>query len=215
MSPAYRRGLSATSEATGRRVPSGWNHNVQYHDVLLDAVPVPCEHAIDLGCGDGNFVRRLAARSRSVTGIDVSPAMISRAQSLTADLDNVALLEGDILRAPLPEGAFDFVSAIAVLHHVPFAEAVSRMAALLRPGGVLAVLGLAVDRSARDFTVSVAAVPVSRLIRLRRGWWESGAPLVDPSLSYAEVRRAAHAILPGAAVRRRLLFRYSLVWSKP
>lgn len=196
-------------------MPSGWNHNVQYHDVLLDAVPVPCERAIDLGCGDGNFVRKLAARSQSVTGIDVSPEMIRRAQSLTTDLDNVTLIEGDILQTPLPDGGFDFVSAIAVLHHLPFAEAISRLAALLRPGGVLATLGLALDRSPLDFTVSAAAVPISRFLRLRRGWWETGAPLANPFMSYAEVRRTAQAILPEAAVRRRLLFRYSLVWTKP
>ena len=69
------------------------------------------------------------------------------------------------------------------------------------------------------------AVPASRLLRLRhtsrlgdppelrRAWEEHGRS--DRYLTLAEVRRVCGRVLPGASVRRHLLWRYSVVWRKP
>jgi SAM-dependent methyltransferase len=197
------------------RVRGPWNHNLEYQRWLLDQVPVHCEHALDVGCGDGWLARRLAERVARVTGIDLSVPMIQRARQAAAGLPNLTLEVGNLLDHPLPEAGFAFVSAVAVLHHLPFEPALTRLAALLRPGGVLAVIGLAKDASIADLLVSGTAVPISRILRARRGWWESGAPLAAPAMSYGQIRRAARMTLPGATIRRRLLFRYSLVWHKP
>jgi SAM-dependent methyltransferase len=58
-----------------------WNHNVHYQRVILDAVPPGCGPAVDIGCGDGLLVRKLAARCGPVTGIDRNVAMIALARS--------------------------------------------------------------------------------------------------------------------------------------
>lgn len=57
-------------------------------------------------------------------------------------------------------------------------------------------------------------IGLNRILRARRGWWESGAPLADLAMSYGEIRRVVRTALPGATMRRRLLFRYSLTWRK-
>jgi 2-polyprenyl-3-methyl-5-hydroxy-6-metoxy-1,4-benzoquinol methylase len=47
-----------------------WNHNAACHPWL---VTVAAEHrgdVLDIGCGDGLLAQRIAAVSRSVTGID-------------------------------------------------------------------------------------------------------------------------------------------------
>lgn len=100
------------------------------------------------------------------------------------------------------------------LSHMDFRPVIERMGKLLRPGGVLAVLGLARDRSPQDVAVSAVAVPASGLLRLPRGWYESGAVPKPPTMSYGEVRSAAGSLLPGVAFRRLLLFRYLLLWRK-
>ena len=197
------------------RSPEPWNHNLEYERWLLHQVPIPCEHALDVGCGDGWLARRLANRATRVTGIDLSAPMIDRARQAAVGLPNLTFEIGNLLDHSLPEAGFDFVSAIAVLHHLPFEPALARLAALLRPGGVLAVIGLARDASITDLLVSAAAVPINRVLRARRGWWEPGAPLADPTMSYSEIRRVAPMTLPGTTVRRRLLFRYTLVWRRP
>ncbi|MBT2225388.1 AMP-binding protein [Nonomuraea sp. NEAU-A123] len=39
-----------------------WNHNVHYQRLVLDAIPDGCEHALDVGCGDGLLAAELASR---------------------------------------------------------------------------------------------------------------------------------------------------------
>ena len=40
-------------------------------------------------------------------------------------------------------------------------------------------------------------------------------PMKDPATTLAEITTAARAHLPGATIRRRLFFRYTLRWDKP
>lgn len=191
-----------------------WNHNLQFHRWILENAPVPCEKALDAGCGDGVLTSKLAERARFVTGIDISPAMIASARD-SVGAENVTFIHGDLLSYPLPPGNFDFIAAVAVLHHMPFAVALRRMSVLLRSGGVLAAIGLARNSSLADYTLSAASIPVSRLFQVRSGWWNSPAPQIDPDMSYAEIRQTSKKVLPGVAVRRRLFFRYTLLWQKP
>ena len=96
------------------------------------------------------------------------------------------------------------------------ASALGRVAEALRPGGVAVVIGLARPATARDYMVETSGVVVSKLMRRVVGYKEVQAPTVwPPPLTYAECRRIGTTVLPGARFRRRLFFRYSLVWTKP
>ena len=70
---------------------------------------------------------------------------------------NLEFRQGDIVAAPVEPGTFDLVTARAVLHHVPNAEAaMANMVASLRPGGALLLIE-------SDFLpVSVAEPPTVR-----------------------------------------------------
>jgi SAM-dependent methyltransferase len=126
-----------------------YNHNVHYADLLLSEVPAACRSALDVGCGDGGFARRLADQfSAFVTGIDQDRVMIERARTLVEDRQ-IRFVEADFLRYAFDE-QFDFIAASASLHHMPFEQALLKMAALLLPGGVLAVLGLFREASLTD-----------------------------------------------------------------
>ncbi len=160
------------------------------------------------------LTQKLASGAHHVTGIDLSPDMIALVRELVPAA-NVDFIEGDFLNTPLHGQSFDFIVAVAVIHHVPFAAALTRMADLLCDGGVLAVLGLARDQSPADYAVSAVSVAVARIARLRRGWWQSPAARIDPVMTYSEIKTAAIGILPGVEVRRRLYFRYTLLWRKP
>jgi hypothetical protein len=93
---------------------------------------------------------------------------------------------------------------------------VVRMRDLLRPGGVLAVVGLARSRTPADAAFDIAGVVAARVHRRRRGYWETTAPKVwPPAETYSQTRRAATAVLPGVRWRRHVLWRYSLVWTRP
>ncbi|AWN31258.1 class I SAM-dependent methyltransferase [Streptomyces sp. NEAU-S7GS2] len=195
-----------------------WNHNVHYHRLVLDAVPDGCGRALDIGCGDGLLVRKLAGRIREVTGVDRSAAMVRLARERSAQVPNAAFVEADFMTPDgAPSGGFDFLTAVAVVHHLDFTAAVHRMAGLLAPGGRLVLVGLARNRTPLDWLVSGAGVPAARFLARRHGG-KSGPPempVQDPAMAWGEVRRAARGCLPGSRFRRHLLWRYSLVWDKP
>ncbi|MFC7728409.1 class I SAM-dependent methyltransferase [Actinomadura keratinilytica] len=121
--------------ATPDPVQDYWNHNTHYHDVVLSAVPRGCRAALDVGCGDGLLVRRLAPRAEHVTGVDASAEMVARARELSAGLDNVEFVEADFLDYDVPRERFDFVCSVAAIHHMDFTAALTAMRDALRPGG--------------------------------------------------------------------------------
>ena len=90
------------------------------------------------------------------------------------------------------------------------------MADLLRPGGVLAILGMARSRYPVDLAREGTAVVANRLYLMTRAQWESPAPTVwPPAHTYREIRTVAGQVLPRHRFRRHLLWRYSIIWTKP
>ncbi|HXM54638.1 MAG TPA: class I SAM-dependent methyltransferase [Candidatus Dormibacteraeota bacterium] len=200
----------------------GWDHNRHYQRRLLRAVPHGCGRALDVGCGTGLLTRTLAARCEHVTGIDLSPNMVEEARRRSADVANVEYVLGDVMAAPLDAGGFECVASSAVLHHLPLAPVLERLRDLLRPGGVLLVLDL---RESGPLVADLAALAVSipltawhnhrlRQPAVEREAWDAHGR-TDRYPAMAEVREAAARVLPGALVRRHLLWRYSLAWRKP
>jgi SAM-dependent methyltransferase len=197
------------------RPADGWNHNTHYFGRLLHAAPRPCRRALDVGCGLGGFARRLAGIAERVDAIDRDPAVVNRARELSPGIHNLRFVAGDFLTWR-PDDAYDFVSMVAVLHQMPFDEALTRAASVLEPGGVLAVLGLDRARSAAEEGArSALAYPISTYYRLTRPTSPVGAFICEPRMTIDDIRREAVDTLPGATIGRHLLWRYSLVWVKP
>ncbi|MFD8939090.1 class I SAM-dependent methyltransferase [Streptomyces sp. NPDC059578] len=193
-----------------------WNTNVARHPGILRAVPEGCGDALDVGCGDGLLARKLTGRAQRVTGIDRSPEMIARAREHAVDRPQLDFVEGDFLAAELPAAGYDFICSVTTVHHMDFDEALLRMRELLRPGGVLVVVGLARETSPGEWAALIAAAPVVRITKvLRRAGGPEGMPVADPEMGYGQVRAAARRLLPGVRYRRHVLRRYSLTWRKP
>src|SRR3954453_1680912 len=75
----------------------------------------------------------------AAVGIGLSLA-VEAARELTADRASVAIVRGDLLRPPFAPGSFDHIYSIGVLDHTPDPRAaLIRLAALLKPGGRIAV----------------------------------------------------------------------------
>ncbi|MFR9730268.1 methyltransferase domain-containing protein [Saccharopolyspora sp. MS10] len=196
-----------------------WNHNVQYHPLVLDSVPEGCAKALDVGCGDGLLVRELAAKAKQVTGIDRSRSMIREARRASTPLGNVTFADADFVdfEAKTPNAEFGFISCVAALHHMDFEAALTGMARMLAPGGRLVLIGVARHHSPLDWARDIAAIPVHRVLSRRHGGLTEppGAPTKDPAMTWDEVRQGIQRLLPGAQYRRLLLWRYAVTWNKP
>jgi SAM-dependent methyltransferase len=192
-----------------------WNHNVHYQRVILDAVPERCGAAIDVGCGDGLLACRLAARCATVTGIDRDGPMVAAARERGRDVPGVSFVQADFLAYPLDDASFDFACANTALHHMDFGAALVKMARILRPGGRLAVVGLAANGSPADWVTGAAGIPANLWYKHTRGEGNPDAPIMEPEMTWSQVRSAAARLLPGARYRRHLLWRYSVTWVQP
>ncbi|GAB2735187.1 class I SAM-dependent methyltransferase [Amycolatopsis magusensis] len=189
-----------------------WNTNVARHPDILRAVPAGCAHALDVGCGDGLLARKLAGRAEHVTGIDTSAEMIARARERL----NATFVQADFLTADLPEPGYDFLCSVTAIHHMDFDAALTRMRELLKPGGTLVVVGLALDSTALDWARRIATAPAVKVVKLaRRAHGPDGMPAAQATMTYGQVRTAAQRILPGVRYRWHVLRRYSLTWTKP
>jgi len=203
----------------------GWNHNSHYHRFLLRQLPPRCAAALDVGCGTGAFSRLLAQRSDHVVALDLSPQMIHIARERSRDCPNVDFQIADVTHWSFPSEQFDCVASIATLHHLPACEMLTKMKKALKPGGTLIILDLFQDDGLRDALASVLAVPVHTVLKLiktrrlreprqvRDAWAEHGRH--DAYLTLPQVRRVCAQVLPGAQVRKHLLWRYSILWRKP
>jgi SAM-dependent methyltransferase len=191
-----------------------WNHNLHYGAQLLTRLPHDAQVVLDAGCGEGTLTRRLAALVPTAVGLDRDQAALDAAR---VQAGGPHYVRGDLLAPPFADASFDAVVSVAALHHVDAGAALASLAALLRPGGLLAVVGLARGSLPRDLPRELIAAVSTRVLKVKhRGYWEQPAPKVwPPPQTYAEVRQTAEAVLPSAAVRRRILWRYDLTWIRP
>ncbi|MEV4091354.1 class I SAM-dependent methyltransferase [Streptosporangium saharense] len=190
-----------------------WNHNIHYHPRILHAVPDGARNALDVGCGEGMLARELRRTVPSVTGIDLDATSVGQARDHPDDVDYVL---GDFLTHPFEPASFDVIASVATLHHMDAVSGLTRMRDLLRPGGVLALVGLARDSMPGDLPRALAAVVVSAFHKSTKGHWQHPSPIVwPPPVTYPQMRALTAEILPGSVYRRHLLLRYSVVWRKP
>jgi SAM-dependent methyltransferase len=205
-----------------------WDHNAYYHRLLLRYLPRPCERVLDVGCGAGALAATLAGRAAHVDALDRSAAMIELARRAVPG--NVACILGDVMRDPLPAAHYDAIVSDTALHHMPLDGVLPRLAAALRPGGVLAAVALPRGDLPREVLPELAGAVGHRALGAafaalraagRGGWYErppsrAAMPMVlDPPLTTRQVREVAAAILPGARVRRLAYWRYLLLWRRP
>ncbi len=203
----------------------GATHNNHYHNFLLRQLPSHCQNALEIGCGTGTFARRLAERAEQVMAVDLSPEMIRIARERSAQFPNIDFHLADVSEYSLPAKSFDCIATIATLHHLRLEEMLLKIKAALKPGGVLLILDLFEPEGVIDAVVNLAALPVSVGLRLihhgrllppraeRAAWNAHEDHDLFPKLR--EVRALCHRILPGAKIKKHLLWRYSIVWPKP
>lgn len=111
---------------------------------LLD--PQPGMRVLDIGCGTGADLARLAqyvGSSGRVIGLDHDNNLVKEARATvkTLSLDNAFIVQGKAEQMSLPSHEFDRVRADRVLQHVPHPRLVLDEALrVLRPGGILTLV---------------------------------------------------------------------------
>ena len=110
------------------RAKTGWTPDDVKGRLILDA-----------GCGMGRFAEVVSRWGGRVVAVDLSRA-VDAAQENLAGRDHVLVCQADLRELPFPDGCFDLIYSIGVLHHTPNCEQVFRgLIRYLAPGGTIAV----------------------------------------------------------------------------
>ncbi len=133
-----------------RRYDEGWRGQLHHQiadraaELALTCVPAP-GRILDVGCGTGYLLGRLAARAPQaevLAGIDAAPAMIEVAAGVAAD-DRLRFAVGAAERLPWPAASFDLVVSTTSFDHWADQRAgLAECARVLAPGGCLVLADL-------------------------------------------------------------------------
>jgi ubiquinone/menaquinone biosynthesis C-methylase UbiE len=90
---------------------------------------------LEVGCGTGLILRRIAERADSAWGVDLSPGMLRRARER-----RLQVVLGSATAIPFADARFDLVCSFKVLAHVrDIGRALAEIARVTRPGGQMAL----------------------------------------------------------------------------
>jgi ubiquinone/menaquinone biosynthesis C-methylase UbiE len=97
---------------------------------------------LDIGCGTGELLRRVAARGWEVVGLDLCETMVRQAHGKRDGTEeSLHLTVADSEHMPFASQSFDAVTCANSFHHYPHqANVVREMHRVLKPGGVLLLL---------------------------------------------------------------------------
>ncbi len=179
---------------------------------------------LDVGCGNGAFTEMLVERCAptSVHGIDPSEAQLAFARTRPAA--RVAdFRQGDAMRLPFPDDAFDAAVMPLVIFFVPDpAVGVAEMARVVCPGGIVAAYAWDMEgggfpygtlkEEMRELGVAVPTEPhpeASRMDAMRDFWTEAGLESVETReitvrRTFADFDDYWATVLGGASVGRQL-----------
>ncbi len=201
-----------------------WNHNNCYFNQLLKIVPNNVETCLDIGCGKGELSFMLSQKSKNVIAVDLSDKMIEKAKVLHAN-KNIKYICGNILDMKFENNSIDVIITTATAHHLPYEWLLCFAKDKLKKGGELIILDLAQAESLSDYIIwGSAFLPniAMNLLKNRRlkkddehskeVWEKHGKH--DIYMTIKEIRSLAKKHIPAAKIKRKLFFRYSLIWKK-
>jgi ubiquinone/menaquinone biosynthesis C-methylase UbiE len=158
----------------------------------------PNIRALDLACGTGELLRRIAddVPGAALTGVDLAPNMVERARHKLADVPNTRIERADAHELPFADDMFDVVACANTFHYFTHPSAVlGEVHRVLRPGGRFVLLDWC-----RDYWTCRV---MDRVLRY-----------IDPAYETCYTLSALTTMLENAAFDVPVAFRYrfDLVW---
>lgn len=96
------------------------------------------DHVLDIGCGTGTVAITAARRGAQVTGVDITPTFLQKAQANAeiAGIENLSWQEGDATDLPFDDNTFDVtVSNLGHMYGDPPDTAAQELLRVTRPSG--------------------------------------------------------------------------------
>jgi ubiquinone/menaquinone biosynthesis C-methylase UbiE len=183
----------------------------------------PHTQFLEIGVGTGRIATPFVERGYDYTGVDISRQMMQQLKAKASHAGNLRLIEADVTELPFPDGSFDVVLTVHVLHLVPeWKRALQEVRRVLREMGYFvqahdaSVPGTAGDEIRRTWRQLVEAAGVS--LRSEYGSWQA----VDTELTAQGCRTAHYRVARWSQEFRPIDFlegqrsrTYSMSWEVP
>ena len=133
---------------------------------ITEAVTLKNLKVLDVGCGGGILTEAMAKQGAETTGLDLAAPLIEVAQqhAKSQNLNITYICEAVEDYAEKNQGAFDVITCMEMLEHVPDPSSIIKaISTMLKPGGM--VFLSTIDRSAKSFLkVIVGAEYIMRML---------------------------------------------------
>jgi ubiquinone/menaquinone biosynthesis C-methylase UbiE len=139
-------------------------------DALGASMAARTLRVLDIGCGNGSLLRRLAPRLEAGLGVDASAAMVERARRRCADLPHVRIERVDGPSIPADDASFDVAISMLSFRYLDWDPMMAELRRVLRPSGHLLIIDMV------DKPVEPRHVPRMLLDKLRTGVHAVRAP---------------------------------------
>jgi len=192
--------------------------NQWYVDHLLADYPEDLSRVLDIGCGPGDVMLRLATARPGVriTAIDGSCAMIGLARNAargTQRDQRITLLQGRIPGLPLEERSFDAILSKDLLHHLPDPMVLWAEAQRLgRSGAVVYVMDLIRPDTSEAARTIVETVAGDELPVLKEDFYASLCAAFTLDEVKGQVKRSGLPLAVTQVSERHMVIKGRLPW---
>ena len=136
------------------RKPEGKLGNIQLKSMNKERTPVslwglkhlnisPDDIVLDIGCGGGMNINRMAQTAKKVYGVDYSIESVNLSKEVNEDLireGRVEVHEGDVMDLPFDDDTFDIVTAFETVYFWPdIIKSFGEVKRVLKPGGMFLI----------------------------------------------------------------------------
>jgi ubiquinone/menaquinone biosynthesis C-methylase UbiE len=136
------------------RKPEGKLGNIQLKSMNKEHTPVslwclkhlnisPDDVILDIGCGGGMNINRMAQGAKKVYGVDYSIESVNLSKEVNEDLikeGRVEVHEGNVMDLPFGDNSFDIVTAFETVYFWPdIVKSFGEVKRVLKPGGMFLI----------------------------------------------------------------------------
>lgn len=136
------------------RKPEGKLGNIQLKSMNKEHTPLalwnlkhlnikPDDLILDVGCGGGININRMAEKAKKVYGVDYSIESVKLSREVNRDFvleGKVEVLEADVQSLPFEDDTFDIVTAFETVYFWPNIEkSFGEVKRILKPGGIFMI----------------------------------------------------------------------------
>jgi len=121
----------------GWKTPAGRLRAERRANLIMAAAGLKVgKRVLEVGCGTGLFTEKFARSGAQIIAVDISEELIQLAKKKNLPENQVRLMVRRFEDCE-EEGPFDAVIGSSILHHLEVRQALTRIYALLKPGGIM------------------------------------------------------------------------------